>query len=82
MTKISPISEVRAHLPEVVTEVQKKKKRFIITRQGRAACIMISLDELETLEVMSDPELLKSLIRAEGDIKAGRLYTHKEVFGA
>lgn len=82
MDTISPISEVRAHLPEVVNTVQKKKKRCIITRQGKAIAIVISPEDLETLEIMSDPELIRSLIRAEGDIKAGRLYTHREVFGA
>ncbi len=42
---------------------------------------MISQNERETLEIMADMELINSLIRAEEDIKAGRLYSHKEVFG-
>ena len=81
MDQIGPISEVRAHLPAVVDRVRKSKKRYIITRQGKAVVIMISPDELETLEIMADSNLIKSLIRAEADIKAGRLHTHKEVFG-
>ncbi len=81
MDKIGPISEVRAHLPEVVDQVCKTRKRYVITRQGRAVVIMISPEELETLEILSDSELVKSLIRAESDIKSGRLHTHKEVFG-
>ena len=43
---------------------------------------MISPEELETLEILADTGLLKSLIRAEADIKSSRLYTHKETFGA
>ncbi len=82
MDAIGPISEVRAHLPEVVDKVRKTRKRFVITRQGKAVAIMISPEELETLEIMADADLIKSLIRAEADVKAGRLYTHKEVFGA
>ncbi len=81
MDKIGPISEVRAHLPEVVDGVRKTRKRFIITRQGKAVAVMISPEELETLEILADSELLKSLIRAEGDVKAGKLHTHKDVFG-
>ena len=38
-------------------------------------------EEQETLEILADSELVKSLIRAEFDIRAGRLYTHQEVFG-
>ena len=81
MDAISSISDVRAHLPEVVDKVQKMRKRFVITRQGKAVAVMISPEELETLEIMADSELIKSLIRAEGDIKAGRLHSHKDVFG-
>ncbi len=82
MDQIGPISEVRAHLPEVVDSVRKKQKRYIITRQGKAVVVMISPEELETLEILADSQLIKSLIRAEADIKGGRLYTHKEIFGA
>jgi prevent-host-death family protein len=82
MDAIGPISEVRAHLPEVVNKVRKTRQRFVITRQGKAVVVMISPEELETLEIMADAGLIKSLIRAEEDIRAGRLYSHKEVFGA
>ncbi len=46
MDQIGPISEARAHLPEVVNRVRKSKKRFIITRQGKAVAIVISPEEL------------------------------------
>lgn len=82
MDQIGPISEFRAHLPEVVDRVRKTRRRYIVTRQGKAVVVMISPEELETLEILADPELIKSLIRAETDIKSGRLYSHKEVFGA
>ena len=82
MDQIGPISDVRAHLPKVLNQVRKTRKRFVITRQGKAVAIVISPEELETLEIIADQALLKSLIRAEADIKAGRLYTHKDVFGA
>ncbi len=82
MDKIGPISEVRAHLPEVIDQVRKTRKRFIITRQGKPVAVMISPEELETLEIMADADLMRSLIRAESDVKTGRLYTQKDVFGA
>ena len=81
MDKIGPISEVRSHLPRVINEVRKTRKRFIVTRQGKAVVVMISPEELETLEILADPELLKSLIRAEGDVKARKLHSHKDIFG-
>lgn len=81
MDEIAPISEARAHLPEVVDRIRKTRKRYIITRQGKAVAVMISPEELETMEILADAELIKSLIRAEADVKAKRLYTHREVFG-
>lgn len=82
MDKIGPISEVRANLPKLLDRVQKTQQRFIITRQGKAVAIVISPEDLETLEILADRDLIKSLIRAEVDIKTGRFYTSKEVFGA
>ena len=81
MDQITSISEVRAHLPEVVNQVRKMQRRCVITRQGKAVGVIVSPEELETLEALSDSELIKSLIRAEADVKAGRLYTHRDVFG-
>lgn len=55
-------------------------EKWIITRNGRAEAVMISPEELETLEIKADSELLRSILRAEEDIKKGRLYSHKDVF--
>ena len=81
MDQIGPISEVRAHLPQVLDRVRKTRKRFVITRQGKAIAIVVSPEELESLEIMADVDLIRSLIRAEADIKGGRLHSHKDVFG-
>ena len=80
MDHIFPISKARAQLPKVVNQVRKSRKRFIITRQGSAVAIVISPEDLETLEVMADSDLIKSLIRAEADVRENRLYSHEDVF--
>ncbi len=35
----------------------------------------------ETLKIMRDPELVEGIREGKRDIKAGRLYSKKEVFG-
>ncbi len=80
MDKVAPISEIRAHLPEVVDEVNKKQKRFMITRQGKSVAFVVSPEFMETFEIMRDSDLIKSLIRAEHDLKEGRLHRHEDVF--
>ncbi len=67
MDRIGPISEVRSHLPEVVNQVRKTRKRYVITRQGKAVAVIISPEELESLEIMADSDMIKSLLRAEAE---------------
>ena len=81
MTKIAPVSYVRAHLPEMVAALgRKKRNRVIITRNGTASAVLISPEELETLEVLADKKLMLSLLKAEDDEKANRLVEHEEIF--
>jgi hypothetical protein len=40
----------------------------------------MSPEEYETLEVLADSDLVKSLIRAEEDVRHGRLVRHEDVF--
>ena len=80
MDFIVPISEARSKLPELIKKISSIGKRLIITRNGRAEAVMISPEELETLEIMADQKLLRSILRAEEDIRDGKLYSHKDVF--
>ena len=81
MTKIASVSYVRAHLPEMVASLRKKKRgRVIITRNGTASAVLVSPEELETLEILADKKLMLSLLKAEEDERAKRLVTHEEIF--
>ncbi len=81
MTRIAPISYVRAHLPEMLASLGKNKRgRVIITRNGLATAVLLSPEELETLEVLADKKLMLSLLKAEGDERAQRLVEHEDIF--
>ena len=81
MIKIVPISYVRAHLPEMVATIGKKKRgRIIITRNGTATAVLVSPEELETLEILADKKLMLSLLKAEKDERAQRLVEHEDIF--
>jgi len=83
MIKTLPITEVRNNLPKLVDNAQKKLDEYVITVNGKPAAILISNDEYEslkeTLEIMSDPKLMKNIREAEEDVKAGRVYDWDEV---
>ncbi|MGD0655817.1 MAG: type II toxin-antitoxin system Phd/YefM family antitoxin [Thermoguttaceae bacterium] len=80
MDYIMPISEVRGKLPELIKKISQMRKHLIITRNGKAEAVLLSPEELETLEIKADPKLLQSILRAEEDIQKGKLYSHSEVF--
>jgi len=81
MEKIAPLSEVRSRLSEIVSGIVGTYKRLVVTRNGKPAAVIISPEELETLEIMADAGLVRSLNRAIEDMNAGRLVSHEDLFG-
>ncbi len=80
MEQLTPVSEARAKLPRLLKDINRTKRHYILTRNGRAAGVLMSPEEYETLEVLADTELVKSLIRAEEDVRKGRIVRHHDVF--
>ena len=81
MTEIQSLSYVRAHLPEMIAKLGKKKRRrVIITKNGAPSAVLVSPEELESLEILADKKLMLSLLKAEDDEKAKRLVEHEDIF--
>lgn len=57
-----PLKDVKNRLSEVVDQVEREHDRITITKHGRPAAVVISTDDLasleETLDIMGRPELL------------------------
>ena len=70
-----PLAEVKNRLSEVVERLEREHGRVVITKNGRPAAVMLSLEDLESLEetlaVLSDPELLATLREADAEVAAG-----------
>lgn len=75
-----PLREVRDHLSEVVDRVEHHHDRVVVTRNGRAAAVILSPDDLaeleETIEVLSDNAALADISEADeayarGDVVRG-----------
>ena len=79
MDKVIGIVDARTHMKEII-EGAASGLRYIITSRSKPKAVLVSVEELETLEVMADKDLMKDLIEAKEDIKAGRLISADEFF--
>ena len=74
---MTPLTEARNRLSEIVDDVISTGSDFIITKHGRPAAVLVGYDEyealLETLNILSDPETMAALAEAERDLAAGDL---------
>lgn len=69
------LRDVKNHLSEIVDEVEREHERVVITKHGRPAAVVLSIDDLEsleeTLDVMATPVLIvqirESLAEMAGD---------------
>ncbi len=69
------LRDVKNRLSEVVDQVERQHDRVVITRHGKPAAVVISTDDLasleETLEVMSRPKLVAQVRDSLDELAAG-----------
>jgi len=75
MTETLPFSDAKAHLSDLADRVEREHERILVTRNGRPSFVLVSPDELssleETLEILSDPELMQSLRQSRLEASRG-----------
>lgn len=82
MTQTMPLSEVKARFSEVVEQVATTHARVTVTRNGRPTAVVLSAEDLEvleeTIEILSDPDVLQRLRDAEAAIAEGDYATEAD----
>ena len=86
MAKTLPISEVKARLPELVRGVEEREEEVVVTRNGRPAAVLVNYAEFErlkeTLDVLSDPGLMRQIEESRAFYAAGgKGLSFEDVFG-
>jgi antitoxin YefM len=75
MSETLSLAAVKARFSELVDRVERQQDRVIVTRNGKPAVVLISIDDLERLEetlaVMSDRSLAAQIRESEKAIAAG-----------
>lgn len=83
-TAIVPLSQAKARLSSLVRKIKEERGTYGITHRGKPEGVLLSVEEyetlIETLEILSDRELMAGIDRGLADEKAGRLYAHDQVF--
>lgn len=70
------LGEVKNRLSELVDRVERQHGRIVITKHGHPSAVIVSIDDLEsleeTLEILSDPQAMQEIRKAQREIAQGK----------
>lgn len=74
-----PLAEVKNRLSEVVDRLEREHGRVIITKHGRPAAVVLSIEDLEgleeTLDLLADPHIMRRIRKADAELAEGNAAT-------
>jgi antitoxin YefM len=77
METIENLATVKARLSEFVESAQRTHERIVITKNGRPAALLMSVEDyeglLETLDLLSDPDAMRRIRESDEAVEAGDL---------
>lgn len=77
------LAAVKAHLSAYVDSVWTTHERVVITRNGEPAAVLISPDDLasleETIAVLSDPEAMREISLGRAEMQHGDVVDASEI---
>ena len=83
MIKTLPITKARSELTTLVDRANRLLDEYIITVKGVPAAVLMSTDEYEswkeTMDILSDPSLVKAIKKGEKEIDEGKGIPWEEV---
>ncbi len=79
-----PLSQAKTHLAKLLADVEALGEEVVITRSGRPVGVLLSLTDyeglVETLEVLADQDLARSIERGLAEAEADRVVSHEDVW--
>jgi prevent-host-death family protein len=82
--KILPVTKVKRELLDILKSMEEEYSTITMTRNGEPVGVMMTPDRyaslLETIEILSDKNILRALKASQKDFKSGKVYSHKEVW--
>jgi antitoxin YefM len=81
LTEILSLAEVKSHLSELVSRVNRQHDRITVTVHGKPSAVLLSQADLDALEetiaVLADAEALRQLAASDAEIAAGETETEE-----
>jgi prevent-host-death family protein len=75
MAKTYSLADVKARFSEIVDLVATRQERVVVTRHGKPAAVLMSPDDLEsleeTLDILSDPQLMAKIRKGKAALARG-----------
>lgn len=76
MSGTIPFSEAKSHLSKIADRVELEHDRILVTRNGRPSFMIISPEDLEslegTLDILRDRDLVASIGRSRSEAARGK----------
>ena len=79
-----PVTQAKAKLLDIVRQIGDTDDTVAITKNGVPEAVLLSMKKfeglLETIDILSDSEMVKQLRTSAKEIKAGKLIDFDEAF--
>jgi len=79
-----PLSDAKTHLARLLNDVSELGETVTITRSGRPAAVLLSVEEyeglVETLEILADQPLARAIARGLDEAARGEVVSHAELW--
>jgi len=83
MTNTITLKELRPALPRVISRMDSRFDRFVVTRRGRPVAVMLSAQDydslMETIDILADSRAMAGLRKGEEDMRRGRKRPWREI---
>ncbi|MFF0308191.1 type II toxin-antitoxin system Phd/YefM family antitoxin [Streptosporangium sp. NPDC004379] len=75
---VLPLAEARARLSRIVESAVRTRERFVITRDGMPAVVLLAADDYETMRemlgILSSAEAVEAIREGLADLEVGGTY--------
>jgi len=82
--EILPVTKVKRNLLDIIKRMEEEETTIALTRNGEPVSVMMPLSRyealLETIDILSDKQILKSLEKSKIDFTSKRIFSHDEVW--